>query len=53
MPPTPQGQQQGRSRVGSFFAFLGNLCLFGFILLVVVCVVLIQMGKAAQRRNRR
>jgi hypothetical protein len=52
LPPSPPGSG-GSGFVGKFFRFLGNLCFFGFIFLVIACFVLIQIGKSAQRRNRR
>jgi hypothetical protein len=51
--PPPVPSRPGGDFGSSVAKFLGNLCFFGFIFLVIAVFVLIQMGKAAQRRNRR
>jgi hypothetical protein len=51
LPPRPAGGSS--SFFSKVLAFLGNLCFFGFILLVVFAIILIQIGKSAQRRGRR
>jgi hypothetical protein len=51
LPPPPASR--GVSFFAKAVAFLGNLCFFGFIVLVIAAFVLIQMGRAAQRRGRR
>jgi hypothetical protein len=52
LPPAPP-DSRGGSFIGKVFSVLFNLCFFGFIFLAVAVFVLVQMGKAAQRRNRR
>lgn len=49
--PPPPAKESGYFVKG--LAVLGNLCFFGLIFLAVAGFILVQMGKAAQRRNRR
>jgi hypothetical protein len=49
-PPRPPRAEPGF--FAALLSFLGNLCFYGFIALVVIAIFLIQLGKSKQRRNR-
>lgn len=54
--PFQPGPPPAAKKTSFFFkagAVLGNLCFFGLIFLALACFILVQIGKAAQRRNRR
>jgi hypothetical protein len=49
----PQPPHRRGSWIGNFFAFLGKLCFYGFMILIAIGVLLAKLGQSQQRRNRR